>query len=159
MRSMERRAALLSLLLTAAPATLLAAACSDETIKAPASDKNFDDPDEPATPGQVGAVDASTADVVVSCGSDVDCPPRAARCLFALADGCGAKGTCVNYVEPTGCAKTRFCNCQGGGRSACAPAGFAPTPVEPGAACEESDAAPGVDAAADAPIDAPVDAG
>ena len=129
-------------------ALALATACSDEKVKAPASDKNFDDPDEPATPGQIGAFDATTADVVVACGSDVECPPRAARCMFRVSDGCGATGTCVNYMETTACPKARFCDCLGVGTgvSACAPPGLAPIPVNPSATCVQPDAAPSTDA-------------
>lgn len=135
----------------------LVVACSDSTIPAPASDKNFDDPDEPATPGQVGAVDAGTADTAApSCSSDLDCPPKARRCLFAIQDGCGAVGTCVNYVEETNCQKSRFCNCAGGGVTACAPNGLSPVRVQPNTTCEEPDAAS--DAASDSPSDAPHDA-
>lgn len=126
-------------------------ACSDDVIPPPKSDKNFDDPDEPATPGGVGAVDAGTADAAVACASDVDCPPKARRCFFPVADGCGAKGLCVDYVEPTGCTKSLFCACGGGGVSACAPEGQSPVPVQPGATCKEStppDAGP--DGASDA---------
>ncbi len=143
----------LRLLLVAGPGAI-ALACTYDTIKAPASDKNFDDPDEPATPGQIGAVDATTADVVVTCTSNVDCPPRAARCLFRVSDGCGATGTCVSYVEPTACPKARFCGCQDGGLSACAPAGFSPVAVQPGAMCVESDAAASSADASDASTDA-----
>lgn len=138
----------LRLLLVAALGAV-ALACSYDKIKAPASDKNFDDPDEPATPGQIGAVDATTADVLVTCTSDVDCPPRAARCLFRVSDGCGATGTCVSYVEPTACPKARFCGCQDGGISACAPEGLSPVAVQPGAVCVEPDAAAGSTDASD----------
>lgn len=127
--------------------------CSDDgVLKEPTSDKNFDDPDEPATPGTVGAVDASTADVDVPCATDVECPPRAPFCFFAVADGCQAQGTCRAFVEQTGCAKARFCGCGGGGVTACAPAGYSPIPVAPGAICPET-----LDAGQDAPADAATD--
>lgn len=148
----------LRLLLVAAPCTV-ALACTYEKIKAPASDKNFDDPDEPATPGQIGAVDATTADVVVTCASDVDCPPRAARCMFRVSEGCGATGTCVNYVEPTACPKARFCGCQDGGISACAPEGLSPVAVQRGAVCVEPDAALSTDASDATASDAMSDSG
>lgn len=122
-------------------------ACSDDVIPPPTSDKNFDDPDEPATPGGIGAVDAGTVDAATACASDVDCPPKARRCLFAIADGCSAKGVCVAYVEPTACTKSLFCACAGGGVAACAPEGQSPVPVKPGATCVET---PPPDAGADA---------
>ena len=135
-------------------------ACSDgEIVKEPTSDKNFDDPDEPATPGPVGATDASTADVVVACSSDIECPPRAARCMFPATQGCTAQGSCVSFVPLNDCVKKRFCGCSGGGVTACAPDGLSPIPVAPGVSCGELDAGDdtpeaGADAAlADAPSD------
>ncbi len=129
--------------------SLAVPACSDDVIPPPKSDKNFDDPDEPATPGGVGAVDAGTVDAATECTTDVDCPPKARRCLFAVADGCSAKGVCVAYVEPTACAKSLFCACAGGGVSACAPEGMSPVPVKPGATCVET---PPPDAGADGAV-------
>lgn len=127
--------------------------CSDdEVLKEPTSDKNFDDPDEPATPGTVGAVDAATADVMVACTTNEECPPRAPACFFAVTDGCQARGVCLDFAPPTGCAKARFCACGGGGVTACAPAGYSPIPVAPGAICPEA-----LDAGQDAPADAAAD--
>lgn len=146
----------------------IAVACSDKVIPPPAGDQNFDDPDEPGQPGQVGAVDAATADAQVPCASNVDCPPRAAICMFPIADGCSAKGQCVNYEAPTGCAKTLFCDCSGGGVAACAPAGMSPVAVSPDATCVVPDAAAPADSGpgdagledggrSDAALDAPTD--
>jgi hypothetical protein len=117
-------------------------ACSDKTLPAPTSDTQFDDSDEPATPGPIGASDATTTDSSVPCGSDIDCPQRVAHCFFPVAEGCNATGVCVSYEAPVGCHTLRFCDCQGGGVTACAPEGLSPIRVSPGAICPEIDAAP-----------------
>ncbi|WP_394839009.1 hypothetical protein LVJ94_19155 [Pendulispora rubella] len=38
------------------------AGCSDDALKAPRSDTQYDDPDDPGTGGVVGAADATTRD-------------------------------------------------------------------------------------------------
>ena len=43
-----------------AGSALLVTGCNGDTIKAPTSDKNFDDPDEPSQGGTIGAQDATT---------------------------------------------------------------------------------------------------
>ena len=126
-------------------------ACSDDKLKAPASDSQFDDADEPATPGPVGAVDAQTVDAVVTCASDVDCPPRAPRCFFPMAAGCGAVGSCFTEAQAASCTQARFCLCAGGALNGCAPPGLSPQPIVAGAICPETDAGAPDDAGLDAP--------
>lgn len=57
---MKRALFLLAAPLAMGVAAAAFVACSGDTIKAPASDKNFDDPDDPGQTGAVGAQDATT---------------------------------------------------------------------------------------------------
>jgi hypothetical protein len=123
-----------------------ASACTAETLKAPKSDSNFDDPDEPPNTGVIGAVDATTAetssDVVVRCATTGECPPSF-TCYFPVAEGCAAtSGTCIVYLQATGCATHTSCGCGGAPAiNECSPEGYASAPVSGAGPC--GDAGPG----------------
>jgi hypothetical protein len=118
----------------------LALSCSDGKIKAPASDKNFDDSDDP---GQMmmgsHPTDASTDGYVPdgegkACSGPMDCAAPL-RCIFPIAIGCGAKGTCALYSDPPMCASKTACGCDGKDIALCAPDGYAPAPIKGAGAC------------------------
>ncbi|WP_394849502.1 hypothetical protein LZC95_18910 [Pendulispora brunnea] len=46
--------------------------CSDDALKAPRSDTQYDDPDDPGTGGVPGAVDATTRDATGSSDAGAD---------------------------------------------------------------------------------------
>ncbi len=137
----------------------LAACTSSGALKAPTSDKNFDDPDDPGNGGAVGAVDASTADAgsgVIPCTKSSDCPSSTYTCYFPTGDGCSAKGQCIVYGVSSGCLVHNRCGCDGKALKECSPEGFASAPVKSDSACGGGDAGSdsgGSDASGDAPLD------
>lgn len=124
---------------------LVLAACSDKTIKPPASDKNFDEEDPSMT--MMGVVPDAATDGLPdgqgkSCMKAADCGSQL-RCIFPMALGCGAPGMCVLFTDPPNCAMKKACGCNGvGGEGVdvvlCAPDGFAPAPVKHAGACSGS---------------------
>ena len=125
-------------------AVALVMACTTDTLKAPKSDSNFDDPDEPPATGVIGAVDATTAetsaDVVVPCQTTAQCP-TSFTCFFPVAAGCAAtSGTCIVYLESSGCTSHTHCTCGGKALRECSPEGYATVPVSGDGPC--GDAAP-----------------
>jgi hypothetical protein len=127
-------------------------ACSNGSLKPPVSDKNFDDPDDPNKSGEVVVPDASGDGSFLLDGSGKACTKQEdcaapLRCIFPIALGCGATGSCALYADAAGCGAKTACACDGTVVSLCAPDGYAPKPV--GGAC--TDAAAAHDAAADGP--------
>jgi hypothetical protein len=117
-------------------------ACSTEALKAPKSDSNFDDPDEPPATGVIGAVDASTADagsdVVVQCNTTAECP-TSFTCYFPVAEGCAATiGTCIVYLQSSGCAVHSRCGCNGSVVRECSPEGYASARVSGSGPCGDA---------------------
>jgi hypothetical protein len=126
-------------LATAGIFVIVVAACGGDTLKAPKSDSNFDDPDEPPATGVIGAVDATTAessaDVVVQCKTTAECP-TSFTCFFPVAQGCAATtGTCIVYIESAGCAQHTRCGCGGAPLRECSPEGYATAPVRQAGPC------------------------
>jgi hypothetical protein len=123
---------------------VVVAACSDKTLKPPASDKNFDDSDDPNMTMMGTTLDAATDALPdgqgKACTKTADCSPML-RCIFPIALGCGAPGTCSFYTDPVGCSTKLACDCTGSDVKLCAPDGFAPVPVKKNGSCSPSDAA------------------
>jgi hypothetical protein len=120
----------------------LASACTNGALKAPKSDSNFDDPDEPPATGVIGAVDATTAetsaDVVVPCKTTAECP-TSFTCFFPVAEGCAATtGSCIVYLESSGCTSHALCSCAGKVIRECSPEGYATAPVASAGACSDA---------------------
>lgn len=124
-------------------ALLLAAACSDRTLKPPASDKNYDDGDQPSQtmPGVLpdAATDALPDGEGKVCAAQTDCA-QPLRCIFPIAFGCTGKGVCALYTDPVDCASRKACACDGTTIALCSPDGTAPKPVKATGECA-SDAA------------------
>jgi hypothetical protein len=131
-------------------------ACGDTApYKTPASDDNFDDPDDPGTSGEGDPYkrDAAAGDASGRfCTADRDCP-AAFRCSYAVASGCSAAGSCQLF-DPTKCVETTACNCAGSTITYCLAAGLAPMAVSGLGACDGGTPA---DAAADGAGDATPD--
>jgi hypothetical protein len=138
--------------------TSIIAACGGGKIKAPQSDKNFDDSDDPGSmmTGTIGGRDGSSDGYVPdaegkSCMTPADCPAPL-RCIFPIALLCSAKGMCALYTDPPNCAQNLACNCDNKTVSLCTPDGYAPAPISKKSACTMQDAS--VDAPSDASSDA-----
>lgn len=139
-------------------------ACGDSKIKAPQSDKNYDDSDDPGakmmgSPPLDGSTDGFVPDGEgATCTAQTDCAAPL-RCIFPIALGCGAKGICSFYQDPPNCTQTFACGCSAKKMDVplCAPNGYAPEPVRSGSPCNTKDAGP-KDAASDADTDGSVDA-
>lgn len=122
---------------------LAAAACSDKTLKPPASDKNFDDSDDPGMTMTGVKLDAATDGLPdgqgKTCGVQTDCGAPL-RCIFPIALGCGTQGMCALYVDPPMCSSKIACACNDTDVMLCTPDGFAPAPVKRVGACSPTDA-------------------
>src|SRR5258708_4279721 len=120
------------------------AGCSDKTLKPPASDKTFDDSDDPGMTMTGTKLDAATDALPdgegKSCGAQTECAAPL-RCIFPIALGCGAQGMCALYADPPSCGSKLACGCDGKDVVLCSPDGFAPSPVKKIGACSPSDAA------------------
>ena len=109
-------------------------------IGQPAGSNNFDDPDQPGQQGvNTGAADAGYDAFGAPCVSARDCP-AAFLCSYALADGgnCSPKGVCLPYTPTAGCDASVACGCDNSEVLLCAPAGYAPAPVQRLGACDGS---------------------
>lgn len=125
-----------------------ASGCAGGKLGAPKSDQNFDDGDDPGQP-MPGTLPDAAADAIVPDGSGAACTKPAdcaapLRCVFPIALGCGTKGSCVLYTDPTGCAQKQACACDGTTVSLCSPDGYGPAPIDHAGACPQppGDAAP-----------------
>ena len=66
-----------------------------------------------------------------TCAGQTDCGSPALRCIFPIALGCGAKGTCAYYTTPPMCASKKACGCNDIDVELCdAPDGYALAPVK-----------------------------
>ncbi len=113
-------------------------ACSDKTLKPPASDKNYDDMFDPNM-DMMGtkpdaAMDALPDGEGKGCMKNADCGPML-RCIFPIALGCGAPGQCAYYTDPPNCSASLACDCNGNDVMLCTPDGFAPAPVKKKGSC------------------------
>lgn len=119
-------------------------ACSDKTLKPPASDKNFDDSDDPGMTMTGTKLDAATDALPdgegKTCGAQTDCAAPL-RCIFPIALGCGTQGMCALFTDPPMCSSKTACGCNDTDVVLCSPDGFAPSPVKHTGACTPSDAA------------------
>ena len=117
------------------------AACSDKTLKPPASDKNYDDMEDPNMTMSGVVPDAATDGLPdgqgKSCMSTMQCGGQL-RCIFPMALGCGAPGMCVLFTDPPNCMTKKACGCNDVDVDLCAPDGFAPAPVKHAGACSGS---------------------
>ena len=113
-------------------------ACGDtQPFKTPASDKNFDDPDDPGSSGggdPFGKKDASGDAAGRFCVADRDCP-AAFRCTYPVASGCSASGTCQGF-DSTKCVQTTACGCNNVTLEYCLVPGSAPAAVAALGACD-----------------------
>lgn len=124
---------------------LLLAACSDQTLKAPASDKNYDDMEDP-TMTMMGVLPDAATDGLPdgqgkACMKNTDCGGQL-RCIFPIALGCGAPGMCVLYTDPPMCSTKKACACNDVDVDLCTPDGFAPAPVKHAGSCTGASDAP-----------------
>lgn len=122
----------------ACAATAAFVACGDaQPYKTPASDKNFDDPDDPGSSGggdPFGKKDASGDAAGRFCVADRDCP-AAFRCTYPVASGCSASGTCQGF-DSTKCVETTACGCNNVTLEYCLVPGSAPAAVSALGACD-----------------------
>jgi hypothetical protein len=120
--------------------SLFALGCSEGKLKAPASDKNFDDGDDPGQMMMGTMVKDGSTDGYIpdgqgkTCASSTECAAPL-RCVFPIALGCGAKGTCALFDDPPMCASKLACGCDDKNVSLCSPDGYAPAPVQSSGAC------------------------
>jgi len=115
----------------------LAAACGGSgALPAPASDSQYDDPDEPGGgPGNPGSAPDASGDAQGKfCVADRDCPATHA-CVFAISAGCSATGACMLYSPTKDCSDSFVCGCNGQNVTLCAPAGYATGPAKTGTPC------------------------
>jgi len=114
---------------------VLMCACGGQTLKAPASDKNFDDSDDPGqtmmgTPPRDGSTDGWVPDGQGKvCTSSMECASPL-RCSFPIALGCTAKGQCALWVDPPMCSSNIACGCDEKNVPLCSPDGTSPSPIK-----------------------------
>jgi hypothetical protein len=117
------------------------AACSDKTLKPPASDKNYDDMEDPNMM-MMGVLLDAAADGLPDgqgkkCASSTECASPL-RCIFPIALGCGAPGACALYTDPPNCAAKKACGCNDVDVTLCSPDGYATSPIKHSGACSGS---------------------
>jgi hypothetical protein len=133
----------------------LIAACVEHPIGDPAGDQNYDDPDDPGTPGEnSGGPDASGDAVGRACVAARDCPATMV-CAYSIGSGCAADGgVCLPFdggSDPLNCDASLACGCDGTEVMLCAPNGYSPEkPVKSSNACNAPEDAGTNDATTDA---------
>lgn len=118
---------------------LVVISCGPTTpIGQPAGDNNYDDPDQPGQEGISTGSDAAVDANGTPCVAARDCP-AAFLCSYALsgdATTCGLKGVCLPYAPPAICEAGVACGCDNSEVLLCAPAGYAPAPIQSLGACD-----------------------
>jgi hypothetical protein len=121
-------------------ACLGVANCVDQPIGDPAGSNNYDDPDDPGTPGVVSSAPDAAGDASGRpCLGARDCP-AVYLCAYPIDAGCDASGRCILNEAAPGCDTDYACACDDTVINMCAPEGYASAPIISIGACGAGDA-------------------